>query len=67
MRIDKAEVPARLRARVRVVDRHETTRLPGYLARASAPAPTGEQALQLEYHLGEFLGAAVVRRRAAAG
>ncbi|GAA2231520.1 enoyl-CoA hydratase/isomerase family protein [Herbiconiux moechotypicola] len=44
-----------------------TTTLPGYRERAAgAPAPTGEQALQLEYHLGEFLGQAALRRAAAA-
>lgn len=43
-----------------------TTTLPGYLARAAAPAPSGEQALRLEYDLGEFLGLAALRRAAAA-
>jgi enoyl-CoA hydratase/carnithine racemase len=45
----------------------DTTRLPGYLARAAAPAPTGPQALEVEYRLGEFLGAAALRRQSAAG
>ncbi|WP_382304015.1 enoyl-CoA hydratase/isomerase family protein [Herbiconiux sp. UC225_62] len=41
-----------------------TTTLPGYRSRAGAPLPTGEQALQLEYHLGAFLGQAALRRAA---
>ncbi len=45
----------------------ETTTLPGYLARAAAPAPTGGQAVELEYRLGEILGLAALRRQAAAG
>lgn len=43
-----------------------TTTLPGYLARAASPVPTGEQALRLEYDLGEFLGLAALRRATAA-
>lgn len=43
-----------------------TTTLPPYLARAATPAPTGEQALRLEYDLGEFLGLAALRRASAA-
>lgn len=43
------------------------TTLPAYLERAAAPTPTGEQALQLEYRLGEFLGIAALRRAASAG
>jgi enoyl-CoA hydratase/carnithine racemase len=43
----------------------ETTTLPGYLARAAAPSPTGQQALELEYRLGEFLGQAALRRQSA--
>ncbi|MFI9489650.1 enoyl-CoA hydratase/isomerase family protein [Promicromonospora sp. NPDC052451] len=42
-----------------------TTTLPGYLDRASAPTPTGEQVLQIEYTLGEFLGVAALRRASA--
>jgi len=42
-----------------------TTTLPGYLARAATPSPIGEQALRLEYDLGEFLGLAALRRAAA--
>lgn len=42
------------------------TTLPAYLARAASPAPTGQQALELEYRLGEFLGLAALRRAASA-
>ncbi|GIT81508.1 enoyl-CoA hydratase [Leifsonia sp. LS1] len=43
----------------------ETTTLPGYLARAAAPAPAGQQAVEIEYRLGEVLGLAALRRQAA--
>ncbi len=42
-----------------------TTTQPAYLARASAPALTEEQALQLEYNLGELIGVAALRRASA--
>ncbi|MGH1550441.1 enoyl-CoA hydratase/isomerase family protein [Leifsonia poae] len=63
--INRASLPPETDLDTAYADFLETTTLPGYLARAAAPAPTGQQALEVEYRLGEFLGIAALRRQAA--